>query len=109
MKTSVWALLALIACPGLATAQSTYICAGNGREIQQLRIYELNRDNRDHFHERFQDEALRIMKKYNFRVLDIWESDTGEKLQFVYVLSWPDRATMGSSWKAGQAVLQPGL
>lgn len=109
MKTSVWALLALIACPGLATAQSTYICAGNGREIQQLRIYELNRDNRDHFHQRFQDEALRIMKKYNFRVLDIRESDTGEKLQFVYVLSWPDRATMGSSWKAGQAVLQPGL
>ena len=76
MKTSVWALLALIACPGFATAQqSTYICAGNGREIQQLRIYELNRDNRDHFHQRFQDEALRIMKKYNFRVLDIWESD----------------------------------
>lgn len=101
MKTSVWALLGLIACPVFATAQqSTYICAGNGHEIQQLRIYELNRDNRDHFHRRFQDEALRIMKKYNFRVLDIWESDTGEKLQFVYVLSWPDRETMESSWKA---------
>jgi hypothetical protein len=49
----VWALFALIACPGFATAQpSTCICAGNGRELQ------------------------------------------------VYVLSWPDRATMESSWRA---------
>lgn len=90
----------LFMAPLLATAaDTTFVCADNGREIQQLRIYELNRSNRDAFHQRFQDHALRIMKKYDFRVLDIWESDTGEKLQFIYLLWWPDRETMDNSWK----------
>lgn len=89
------ALMPLVA----GAADATFTCADNGRAIQQLRIYELNRDNREAFHERFQDEALRIMKRHDFRVLDIWESENGDKLQFVYVLSWPDRETMDGRWK----------
>src|SRR5262245_8473580 len=101
MKTpALWMFTTLLAFPAIASAQATFICEGNGRALQQLRIYELNRANRDHFHQRFRDDALRIMKRHGFDVRDIWESDTGEKLQFVYVLDWPDRETMDNSWKA---------
>lgn len=92
-------LLCLSTLPGIVSAQDRYICKSNGAELQQLRIYEINRDNKDAFHARFQDHALRIMKRYDFRIIDMWESDTGEKIQFVYVLTWPDRATMDLRWK----------
>lgn len=82
-----------------ARAQDRYICPGNGSELQQLRIYEINRSNKDSFHRRFQDHALRIMKQHGFKIIDMWESDTAEKVELVYLLSWPDRATMDSSWK----------
>jgi hypothetical protein len=95
---SVWGALAFL--PLAAVAETTYLCPENGKTIQQLRVYELVRDNRDAFHARFRDHALRIMKKYGFDVVDVWESDTGEKLQLIYVLSWPDRETMDSRWKA---------
>jgi hypothetical protein len=83
-----------------ASESDRFICQGNDSSLQQLRIYEINRANRDAFHQRFQDHALRIMQRHGFSVVDMWESDTGEKLQFVYVLSWPDRATMDARWKA---------
>jgi protocatechuate 3,4-dioxygenase beta subunit len=85
-------------CP--VSGQTSHLCADKGGELQQLRIYEVNRDNREAFHERFAEHALRIMGKYDFNVVDMWESDTGEKLQFIYVLSWPDRVTMDNRWKA---------
>jgi hypothetical protein len=94
------ALHALALLPLSAIAQPTHVCPGNGVQLQQLRVYEVNRDNRDPFHERFRDHALRLMKKHGFTVIDMWESDTAEKLQFIYLLSWPDRPTMDSSWKA---------
>jgi hypothetical protein len=81
-------------------AGSAFLCRSDGAQIHQLRIYELNRGNRDNFHRRFQDHALRIMKRHDFDVVDMWESDTGSKLQFVYVLAWPDAATMESRWKS---------
>ena len=93
-------LLLLLGFPLCAGAADAFDCPANGARVQQLRIYELNRDNREPFHRRFQDHALRIMKKYGFNVVDMWESDTGEKLQLVYVLDWPDRATMEAAWKA---------
>ncbi|HEX7769930.1 MAG TPA: NIPSNAP family protein [Dokdonella sp.] len=94
------ALLWLVALPAMATEQDRYLCPGNDTELQQLRIYELDRDNRDAFHQRFQNHALRIMKRHGFRIVDMWESDAGEKLEFVYVLSWPDKYTMDTRWKA---------
>ena len=33
-------------------------------------------------------------------MVDIWESVAGGKLQFVYVLAWPDAATMAARWKS---------
>lgn len=99
MRASAALVLALLlAIPGIVHAQDRHACASNGDELQQLRIYEINRDNKDDFHKRFQHHALRIMQRYGFRVVDAWESDTGEKIEFVYILAWPDRATMDASW-----------
>jgi hypothetical protein len=100
MRKNLLSLLVLVCLPAYSGAADSFDCATDGPRLQQLRIYEVNRDNRDPFHQRFQDHALRIMKKYGFDVVDMWESDTGEKLQFIYVLDWPDRATMESAWKA---------
>lgn len=98
---SAIALLALTTLPALASAgDDRYVCPANGSELQQLRIYEINRSNRDPFHERFQDHALRIMKRHGLNVVDMWESDSGEKIELVYVLTWPDKATMDARWKA---------
>lgn len=93
------AFLGLVALPAMTNAQDDrYICSRNGSELQQLRIYEINRSNKDAFHRRFQDHALRIMKRHGFKVIDMWESDTGEKIEFVYLLTWPDKGTMDSRW-----------
>lgn len=93
------AIFLLAMAPSLAAAQQADACPGNGREVQQLRIYELNRSNKDHFHQRFRDHALRIMKRHGFDVLDIWESDSVTKVEFVYLLAWPSKETMESRWK----------
>lgn len=82
-----------------ADTHDRYVCRSNGSELQQLRIYELNRANRDAFHQRFQDHALRIMQRHGFKIVDMWESDTGAKLEFVYVLAWPDQRTMDRRWQ----------
>ncbi len=101
MKTTIGTLLTTLAfLPLAATANTTFLCKNNGTPIQQLRIYEVNRDNRDNFHQRFQDHALRIMKRHGFNVVDMWESDTGARLQFIYILAWPSQAEMDSRWKA---------
>jgi len=92
-------LLWLVVFPAAAQTDR-YICPDTGSGIQQLRIYEINRGNRDVFHGRFQDHALRIMERHGFKIIDMWESDTGEKTEFIYLLSWPDKDTMDSRWEA---------
>jgi hypothetical protein len=95
----IFAFLWLAMLPAVSIAQDGYICPSNGSELQQLRIYEINRANRGAFHGRFQDHAVRIMKRHGFKIIDMWESDTGEKLEFAYILSWPDKETMDSRWR----------
>jgi hypothetical protein len=68
--------------------------------IQQLRIYEIFERNKHAFHERFRDHAIRIMQRHGFRILGAWESGTAGRTEFVYMLSWPDEATMRSAWQA---------
>ena len=94
------ALSLLITIPSMTNAQDRYVCPGNGSELHQLRIYEINRSNKDAFHQRFQDHALRIMKRHDFNVVDMWESDTGQKVEFVYLLAWSSKAIMDTRWKA---------
>jgi len=67
--------------------------------MYQLRIYEVNPEKRVAFHERFQKHAMRIMKKYGFNIVALWESVTASKLEFIYILNWPDMETMERQWK----------
>ena len=78
-----------------AEAQSPGRCTSG---VQQLRIYEIFEGNKAAFHARFRDHAQRIMKRYGFNIVTMWESRTGDRTEFVYLLDWPDEATMKQSW-----------
>ena len=66
--------------------------------IHQLRIYEIFEHNKAAFHVRFRDHASRIMKSYGFDIISTWESRTGDRTEFVYLLAWPDEKTMHHAW-----------
>jgi heme-degrading monooxygenase HmoA len=67
--------------------------------IHQLRIYEIPTENRQVFLDRFRDHALRIMKKYGFTIVSIWESEYKEKTEFVYLLEWKNEVSMKKAWE----------
>ena len=67
--------------------------------IHQLRIYEIFDANKKAFHERFRDHAMRIMAKYDFKIVATWESKKDNRTEFVYLLEWPDRETMADRWE----------
>ena len=71
--------------------------------VRQLRIYEIFEDTKDAFHHRFRDHAARIMATYGFHIAAAWESTTDGRVEFVYVLEWPDEATMRDRWAAFMA------
>ena len=72
--------------------------------IQQLRIYEIFEKNKAAFHTRFRDHAARIMRtKYGFRIVAMWETKSGERTEFAYLLEWPDEAAKISAWTAFMA------
>ena len=66
--------------------------------IHQLRIYEIFEHNKAAFHDRFRDHAARIMRTYGFDMLAMWETKTDQQTEFVYLLAWPDEATMRRAW-----------
>jgi len=69
------------------------------RVIHQLRIYEIFDSNKKAFHDRFRDHAMRIMAKYDFKIIAIWESKKDNRTEFVYLLEWPDKETMTDRWE----------
>ncbi|MET3022204.1 NIPSNAP family protein [Flavobacterium hydatis] len=71
--------------------------------IYELRIYEIFENNKKNFHDRFRDQAMLIMKKYNFKISSIWESKSDKKTEFVYLLEWNDEATMKKAWEQFRA------
>ena len=71
--------------------------------IHQLRIYQLFDNTREAFHERFRDHAERIMERYDFHIVAMWESRTEKGPEFVYLLEWPDEQTMKDRWAAFMA------
>jgi hypothetical protein len=66
--------------------------------VHQLRIYEIFEGNKRAFHERFRDHAMRIMARYDFKIVAMWESRKGDRTEFVYLLEWPDKETMKDRW-----------
>ncbi len=101
-----WLLLVVIA-GALAPTQTT---AGDARDsanktqpngqpmIHQLRIYEIFDHNKTAFHDRFRDHAARIMRRYDFHIAAMWEAKDEQRTEFVYLLQWPDAATMEQQW-----------
>lgn len=66
--------------------------------IHQLRIYEIFDHNKSAFHARFRDHAARIMRKYAFDIVAMWEARTERRTEFVYLLAWPDEAAKSAAW-----------
>ncbi|MCU0492574.1 MAG: NIPSNAP family protein [Chloroflexaceae bacterium] len=71
--------------------------------IHQLRIYEIFEYNKAAFHARFRDHAARIMRRYGFTIVSMWETTTATRTEFVYLLAWPDEETLRSAWAAFRA------
>jgi heme-degrading monooxygenase HmoA len=66
--------------------------------IHQLRVYEIFEHNKAAFHERFRDHAARIMRKYGFHIVGMWEAKGERRTEFVYLLAWPDDASKTAAW-----------
>ncbi|CAG0931010.1 hypothetical protein TFLX_01957 [Thermoflexales bacterium] len=66
--------------------------------IHQLRIYEIFEHNKSAFHARFRDHAQRIMRKYGFEIVSMWEANSSQRTEFVYLLTWPDEVTKNAAW-----------
>jgi hypothetical protein len=92
----LWAFLCALAASSAAWTPAH--AAVRNAPVHQLRIYEIFEGNRQAFHDRFRDHAVRIMAKYDFRILAMWESRTDDRTEFVYLLEWPDRETMKDRW-----------
>ncbi len=71
--------------------------------VHQLRIYEIFEANKAAFHARFRDHAARIMRKYGFRVVAMWETSRADRTEFVYLLEWPDEPAKIAAWTAFMA------
>ncbi len=38
-------------------------------------------------------------RKYDFKIVATWESKKDNRIEFVYLLEWPDRETMAERWE----------
>jgi hypothetical protein len=66
--------------------------------IHQLRIYEIFDSTKKAFHKRFRDHAMRIMARYDFKIVATWEAQKDKRTEFIYLLEWPDKETMTDRW-----------
>lgn len=41
---------------------------------------------------------MRIMRKYSFDIVAMWEASNQQRTEFVYLLAWPDEATKNATW-----------
>src|SRR5215217_7183276 len=92
------ALLPILAAAASTASPQRNFCPLTG--VQQLRIYEIFDRNKAAFHARLRNQAQPIMKRYGFDILAMSESKQRDRAEFVYLLQWPDEATMKRSWKA---------
>ena len=85
---------------GVIVPQRSLLRAGEQQGvIHQLRIYEIFDSTKQAFHDRFRDHAMRIMAKYDFKIVATWESKKDSRTEFVYLLEWPDKETMADRWE----------
>ncbi len=67
--------------------------------IYELRTYETFNHNRKAFNERFEKHAMRIMERYNFKIVGCWDEAIGEMQNFVYILAWENLNIRQAAWK----------
>ena len=85
---------------GIIVPERLLASAGEPQKvIHQLRIYEIFDSNKKAFHDRFRDHAMRIMAKYDFKIVATWEPKKDNRTEFVYLLEWPDKETMADRWQ----------
>lgn len=96
-------LAAVLALQAICLRTSIAAEPAASRPIQELRIYEVVERNKQAFHERFREHAARIMARHGFRIVAEWETRFEGRTEFVYLLEWPDEATMKSRWAAFRA------
>jgi NIPSNAP len=97
------AILALVLATCLSTtshaaSSSASSAAASPTVIHQLRLYEIFEGNKAAFHARFRDHAMRIMRRYEFKIVAIWETRNEDKTKFAYLLEWADEKTMVERW-----------
>ena len=91
-------LIASIVILTVGVTGGSFASADEQKVVHQLRIYEIFDSNKKAFHDRFRDHALRIMAKYDFKIVATWESKKDDRIEFVYLLEWPDKDTMTDRW-----------
>ncbi|WJM91890.1 MULTISPECIES: NIPSNAP family protein [Pseudomonas fluorescens group] len=82
-----------------ASPVETTVPAKKQDAVYQLRIYEIFETNKAAFHERFRDHAMRIMTRYGFDIIALWETKTDQRTEFVYLIKWPDANVMRQGWE----------
>lgn len=88
----------LAATMALAVARVSPANTMGATTVYQLRIYEIFDRNKAAFHERFRDRAAPIMGRHGFDIVAMWEARGESGPEFVYLLRWPDEATMTERW-----------
>ena len=89
-------ILAIIAALGVTRASAAGV--GEGGRVYQLRSHEIFEQNKAAFHDRFRDHAARIMARHGFDIVSMWEARGEAGPEFVYLLRWPEEATMTGRW-----------
>ena len=77
---------------GVIVPQRSQASAGEQQSvIHQLRIYEIFDSNKKAFHDRFRDHAMRIMAKYDIKIVATWESKKDNRTEFIIYLNGPTK------------------
>jgi hypothetical protein len=90
-------IVMLVLLLGVARTGSN-IDASQPDVVHQLRIYEIFEGNKQVFHQRFREHAMRIMARYDFKILSMWETTHAGRTEFAYLLEWPSEAVMKDRW-----------
>jgi hypothetical protein len=92
------AIIVLVILTGSVVDSQRSIAGDQQSVIHQLRIYEIFDSTKKAFHDRFRDHAMRIMGRYDFKIVATWEAQKDKRTEFIYLLEWPDKETMTDRW-----------
>ncbi|WP_228425135.1 hypothetical protein [Chryseobacterium jejuense] len=98
MKQLFIVFLFVLSCFVVGQINSSKDFSSSLAPVHQLRIYEIPKENRKVVLDRFRDHALRMMKKYGFIIVSIWEPRHEGKTEFVYLLEWKNEEAVKIAW-----------